>query len=142
MLTIKGEQNILTSNVKGQLDLSTLKDLVVQSLDDDKAFDIEVINLADQSALSESALADYIVVASGTSSTQTIRMAEKLKDRLSTRGIKNIRIEGGSSGDWVVLDIGDIVVHLFRPEVREFYNIEKMWSMPSIGMSPEGFQTA
>lgn len=142
MLIVKGEQNILTSNVKGQLDLSTLKDLVVQSLDDDKAFDIEVINLADQSALSESALADYIVVASGTSSTQTIRMAEKLKDRLSARGIKNIRIEGGSAGDWVVLDIGDVVVHLFRPEVREFYNIEKMWSMPSIGMSPEGFQTA
>lgn len=56
-------------------------------------------------------------------------MAEKLKDRLSVRGLKDIRIEGGAQGDWVVVDIGDIVVHLFKPEVREFYGIEKMWSM-------------
>lgn len=128
--------------MKGHLDVSTLKDLVVQSLDDDKALDIEVINLVDQSGLSESALADYIIVASGTSTTQTTRMAEKLKDRLTVRGYKNIRIEGASQGDWVVLDIGDIVVHLFRPEVREFYNIEKMWSIPPTGTSNEGFRTA
>lgn len=106
-----------------------LKDLVVQSLDDDKALDIEIINLADQSALQDTALADYIVIASGTSTTQTTRMAEKLKDRLNSRGVKDIRIEGGAQGDWVVLDMGDIVVHLFRPEVREFYAIEKMWNM-------------
>ncbi|HPF78581.1 MAG TPA: ribosome silencing factor [Alphaproteobacteria bacterium] len=128
--------------MKGHLDVSALKDLVVQSLDDDKALDIEVINLADQSGLSESALADFIVVASGTSSTQTIRMAEKLKDRLNARGVKNVRIEGASQGDWVVLDMGDIVVHLFRPEVREFYNIEKMWNMPIIGVNQEGFRRA
>ena len=141
-LTREGEPNILTSNMKGHLDVSALKDLVVQSLDDDKALDIEVINLADQSGLSESALADFIVVASGTSSTQTIRMAEKLKDRLNARGVKNVRIEGASQGGWVVLDMGDIVVHLFRPEVREFYNIEKMWNMPIIGVNQEGFRRA
>jgi len=95
-------------------------------LDDDKALDIEVIKLDDESS---SALADYIIVASGTSSTQTKRMAEKLQDRMAARGIKNIRIEGASQGDWVVLDMGDIVVHLFKPEVRDFYNIEKMWTM-------------
>ena len=122
--------------------MSTLKDLVVKSLDDDKALDIEVINLAEHSALNQSALADYIIVASGTSSTQTIRMAEKLKDRLSARGYKNIRIEGASQGDWVVLDIGDIVVHLFRPEVREFYNIEKMWNMPLVNSGHGGIQIA
>lgn len=104
--------------------------------------DIEVINLAEQSALSELALADYIIVASGTSSTQTKRMAEKLKDRMNARGIKNIHVEGAAQGDWVVLDMGDIVVHLFRPEVREFYNIEKMWNMPSIGMNSGDIQTA
>ena len=114
--------------MKGQLDLSTLKDLVVQSLDDDKALEIEVINIAEQSAL-----ADYIIVASGTSSTQITRMAEKLKSRLSARGLKDVRIEGAGQGDWVVLDMGDIVVHLFRPEVREFYNIEKMWGMDVLG---------
>jgi ribosome-associated protein len=57
-------------------------------------------------------------------------MAKKLQDRLNARGIKDIRIEGVSQGDWVVLDMGDIVVHLFRPEVRDFYNIEKMWNVP------------
>lgn len=124
--------------MRGQLDLSTLKDLVIKSLDDDKGFDIETVNLSEQSTLSESAIADYIVVASGTSSTQIKRMAEKLKDRLNARGIKDIRIEGAAQGDWVVLDTGDIVVHLFRPEVREFYNIEKMWNMPSVVAVSQG----
>lgn len=93
--------------------------------------------------MSESALADYIIVASGTSSTQIKSMANKLKDRLNVRGIKDIRIEGASQGDWVVLDMGDIVVHLFRPEVRDFYNIEKMWNMPAPSMaSRDGIRTA
>lgn len=119
--------------MKGQLDLSTLKDLVVQSLDDDKALDVEVIDLADQqNGLENSALADYIVVASGTSSTHVKSMADRLKDRLNVRGLKDIRLEGGAQGDWVVMDAGDIVVHLFRPEVREFYDIEKMWTMGAI----------
>lgn len=123
--------------------MSDLKDLVVKSLDGDKAFEIEIVNLSDQSALSESALADYIVIASGTSSTQIKSMANKLKDRLNARGIKEIRIEGAAQGDWVVLDMGDIVVHLFRPEVREFYNIEKMWNMPSVVASQQdGARTA
>ncbi len=87
-------------------------------------------------------MADYIIVASGTSSTQTKRMAEKLKDRLCVRGYKNIRIEGAAQGDWVVLDVGDIVVHLFKPEVREFYGIEKMWSMPPTDSQQGDFQTA
>ena len=87
-----------------------------------------MIKLDDESA---SALADYIIVASGTSSTQTKRISEKLKDRLNARGFKDVRIEGAAQGDWVVVDVGDIVIHLFRPEVREFYNIEKMWTMPN-----------
>lgn len=119
--------------------MSNLKNLVIGSLEDDKALDIEVITLADNGT---SALADYIIVASGTSSTQTKRMAEKLKDRLNGRGIKDIRIEGTNQGDWVVVDLGDIVVHLFRPEVREFYNIEKMWSMDTNSASISDFQIA
>lgn len=70
-----------------------------------------------------------MIVASGRSSRQIKALAEKLDDRLRTAGLKNIRIEGTSSCDWVVLDAGDVIVHLFRPEVRGFYNIEKMWSM-------------
>lgn len=103
-------------------------------MDDDKALDIEVIELDEQAGL-----ADFIIVASGTSSTQTTRIAEKLKDRLNGRGLKDIRIEGAAQGDWVVMDAGDVIVHLFRPEVREFYNIEKMWSMPDMTASPEHY---
>lgn len=102
-----------------------MKDLVVQSLDDDKGQNIEVIDLRGQSAL-----ADYIIVVSGTSSRQIISMAEKLTERLEARGHKGIRSEGVGQANWVVLDAGDIIVHLFRPEVREFYDIEKMWSVP------------
>ena len=119
--------------------MSILKSLVIESLEDDKALDIETIELSDNSS---SALADYIIVASGTSSTQTKRIADKLKDRLNVRGVKDIRIEGANQGDWVVVDCGDIVVHLFRPEVREFYNIEKMWSMDSSAGETTGFQIA
>jgi ribosome-associated protein len=68
-----------------------------------------------------------MIVASGTSTRQVVAISEKLKERLETRGVKNIRVEGINQGDWVVLDAGDIIVHIFRPEVREFYNIEKMW---------------
>ena len=104
--------------------MSEFKDFVTKSLDDDKALDIKIIDLTNQSAI-----ADYLVIASGTSSAHVKGMADKLKDRLNGRGLKNIKTEGGTTGDWVVLDAGDIVVHLFRPEVREFYNIEKMWNM-------------
>ncbi len=122
--------------------MSDLKDFVTKSLDDDKALDIEVIDLASQSAI-----ADYIVVASGTSTAHVKGLADKLRDRLAARGIKGIRLEGLSQGDWVVMDAGDIVVHVFRPEVREFYNIEKMWSMglgTSQGSTPphDGLNTA
>ncbi len=77
----------------------------------------------------QTALADFMVIASGTSSRQVIATAEKLKERLHARGVRDIRVEGMSQGDWVVLDAGDVIVHLFRPEVRAFYNIEKMWRM-------------
>ncbi len=100
-----------------------LKDLIEQSLDADKALDITVIDLKGQS----SGLADYMIVASGTSSRHVNALASKLKDRLLARGVKGINTEGMAQSDWVVLDAGDIIVHLFRPEVRDFYNIEKMW---------------
>ena len=123
---------------RGALEPATLKDLIVQSLDDDKAVDIEVIDLNGQSAL-----ADYIVVASGTSSRQTVRLAEKLQERLAARGCRTLRAEGMAQGDWVILDTGDVIVHLFRPEVRAFYNIEEMWSMSlPEKASPTGLQLA
>jgi ribosome-associated protein len=108
--------------------VAALKDLIQKSLDDDKAVDIQVIDLSGQSAL-----ADYIIVASGTSSRHITSMAEKLCERLSVRGSKGVRTEGMAQANWVVVDTGDVIIHLFRPEVREFYNIEKMWSVPVPG---------
>ena len=99
-----------------------LKNLIEQSLDADKAENIVTIDLNDQSGL-----ADYMVIASGNSARHVSALAEKLRDRLNIRGIKDIKIEGLSQSDWVAIDAGDVIVHVFRPEVREFYNIEKMW---------------
>ncbi len=74
------------------------------------------------------ALADYMIVASGTSSRHVQALAEKVKHKLEMKGIKGVVIEGIPQCDWVAIDAGDVIVHLFRPEVREFYNIEKMWT--------------
>ena len=76
----------------------------------------------------QAALADYMVVASGQSGKQITRMAEKLIERLKARGHDYIQTEGMSQGDWVIVDAGEIIIHLFRPEVRSFYNLEKIWS--------------
>ena len=91
-------------------------------MDADKATDILTIDLNDQTAI-----ADYMIIASGTSSRHVAALASKLKDRMNARGVKDITVEGLSQSDWVAIDAGDVIIHLFRPEVREFYNIEKMW---------------
>ena len=99
-----------------------LKDLIVATLDADKAEQIETIPLHDQTAL-----ADFMIVASGRSARQVGALADRLVDKLTENGYKNIRVEGQRQADWIVVDVGDVIVHLFRPEVRAFYNIEKMW---------------
>lgn len=96
----------------------------MQWLDDDKAEDIDVIDLRGQTSI-----ADFMVIASGRSSRQTVALTEKLVERLNTYGLKGLKTEGEKTGDWVILDAGDVIVHVFRPEVREFYNIEQMWRM-------------
>jgi len=112
--------------------IEAMKELIAQSLDADKAEDIKIIDLQSQSAI-----ADYMIVATGTSSRHVSGLASKLKDRLEARGIKGIKAEGMAQADWVALDTGDIIVHLFREEVRAFYNIEKMW-MPVNGLDGGG----
>lgn len=109
-----------------------LKDLIVKVLDDNKAEEIESIDLNGQSSL-----ADYMVVASGTSSRQVAALAKKIDEQLSLAGYNVLRTEGLPTADWVIVDCGDVMVHLFRPEVRDFYNIEKMWrqDIPNIGTS-------
>ncbi len=96
--------------------------LVQASLDDNKAEDVVVIELAGRSTI-----ADFMVVATGRSSRQVGTMAEHLREKLKAAGVKGISVEGAARGDWVLIDGGDIIVHLFRPEVRAFYALEKMW---------------
>jgi ribosome-associated protein len=102
--------------------------IVETSLDDDKAEDIVAIDLRGKSTI-----ADYMVIATGRNSRQLAAMASHLDAKLTKAGIKRVSVEGANQGDWVLLDGGDVVVHLFRPEVRTFYALEKMWGaeMPS-----------
>ena len=101
---------------------NTLLQVVLSSLDDDKAQDIISIPLAGKSSI-----ADFMVIASGTSSRQLMAMADHLERNLKDQGTRPLGSEGTRSGDWILIDAGDVIVHLFRPEVREFYQLEKMW---------------
>jgi ribosome-associated protein len=103
----------------------TLLKRILASLDDDKAEDVVSIDLKGRSDM-----ADYMVICSGRSSRQVGAIAQKLVDRLKEELGRKSKIEGKDQGDWVLIDTGDVVVHVFRPEVREFYQLEKMW-MPS-----------
>lgn len=98
---------------------------ILSSLDDDKAEDVVTIDLRGRSSV-----ADYMVVCSGRSSRQVAAIAEKLIERLKADLGRTCKVEGKEQGDWVLIDATDVVVHVFRPEVREFYQLEKMW-MPS-----------
>jgi ribosome-associated protein len=100
-----------------------LHQMVLTSLDDDLAQNIVTINLSGKSAL-----ADHMVVATGRSKRHVSALADHLLRKLKENGEKNIRTEGQKTGDWVLVDAGDVVVHIFREEVRAFYGIEKMWA--------------
>ncbi len=95
---------------------------VLKSLNDDKGEDIVQIDLRGKSEIG-----DYMVIASGRSTRQVTAMAEKLADRVKQEFGIISKTEGKDTGDWVLIDTGDIIVHIFRPEVREFYQLEKMW---------------
>jgi len=97
-------------------------------LDEDKALETVIINLNGKTSL-----ADYIVIASGSSRRHVGAMADHLRLKIKECGISNVSVEGKSQCDWVLIDAGDVIIHLFRPEVREFYNIEKMWGVPLHG---------
>ncbi len=95
---------------------------ILTSLSEDKAEDIVQIDLRGKSAIG-----DFMIVCSGRSTRQVTSIAEKLADRLKTELGVLTKIEGKDAGDWVLIDTGDVIVHIFRPEVREFYQLEKMW---------------
>lgn len=100
-----------------------VRDLVVASIDQDKGDAIRIIDLRGRSSI-----ADYLVIASGNSNRHVVSMAEHLIEKIKAAGVV-VRSEGMIQGDWVLLDGGDVIVHLFRPEIRTFYNLEKMWGV-------------
>ena len=103
-----------------------LHELVLAQLDDDQAMDVVTIPLDGKSAM-----ADHMVIASGSSTRRVATMAQKLAEKIKQAGHGPVHVEGLSAADWVLIDAGDVVIHLFRPEVRSFYNLERMWSFES-----------
>ena len=97
-------------------------EVVLASLDDDKAEEVVTIDIRGRASF-----ADHLVIASGRSGRQVAAMADHLAAKLKGLGLK-IGLEGMGQADWVLIDAGDVVIHLFRPEVRAFYNLERMWS--------------
>ena len=98
---------------------------ILKSLDDDKAEDVVQIDLRGKTAIG-----DYMVICSGRSTRQVSAISEKLAQRIKDSYGLTPRIEGKDVGDWVLIDTGDVIVHVFRPEVRDFYQLEKMWLAP------------
>ena len=103
---------------------------MLKSLDEDKAEDVVQIDLRGISSIG-----DYMIIASGRSSRQVVSISEKMVDRLKQEYGISCKLEGKDGGDWVLIDTGDVVVHVFRPEVREFYQLEKMW-LPAGSAAP------
>ena len=114
---------VTISKMQSHLDPDQILELVTSSLDMDKAEDVATIPLRGKSSM-----ADYMVVASGTSSRQVAAMAENLEFRLKTASVEILGLEGVRQADWVLIDANDVIIHLFRPEVREFYGLERMWT--------------
>lgn len=107
--------------------ISPLCKSLARALDANKAEDITTLNLKDKCSF-----ADYMIVASGRSSRHVSALAHYVIDDLKKSGQQPLSVEGRDTGDWVLIDAGAIVVHIFRPEIRQFYNIEKMWALPAV----------
>ena len=103
--------------------ISDLKQIVINTLDINKAQDIVSINLKDKSSM-----ADYMIIASGTSSRHIQSLSEQVLEKLKNNGVRESKIEGKESGEWKLVDGIDLIVHIFHPEKRKFYELEKIWS--------------
>jgi ribosome-associated protein len=103
--------------------VEALHQMILKSLDDDQAVETISIPLAGKSTI-----ADYMVIASGKSTRQVASMAAKLQQKIKQDFGRLARVEGLATADWVLIDAGDVIIHLFRPEVRSFYNLERMWA--------------
>ncbi|MDC0043641.1 ribosome silencing factor [Candidatus Pelagibacter sp.] len=103
--------------------ISNLKTIIINTLDSNKALDVILIDLKDKSSM-----ADYMIIASGTSSRHIQSLSEQVLEKLKINGVKDCKIEGKESNDWKLVDGIDVIIHIFNPEKRKFYELEKMWS--------------
>jgi len=104
-------------------EIEKLKKEIEQILNDNKAIEVKSISLKDKTSI-----ADFMIIASGTSSKHIQSLSQILLDRLKKKGIENCRLEGRASNDWKLIDAADIIIHIFHPEKRKFYDLESMWS--------------
>ena len=114
------------------MDLRTKQRVVVEALEDVKGYDIMVFNTARLPSMFE-----RVVIASGTSSTQVRALADRVQERIREQGSRVYGVEGESAGEWVLVDLGDVVVHIMHPTVREFYNLEEIWGGKPVKMKTE-----
>jgi ribosome-associated protein len=106
------------------MNAESLKALAIEALEDLKGVGIKVMDVRGRSTFT-----DYMVIASGTSDRHVNALSEKVVEKIKTAGMRPLGIEGSRGGGWVLVDFGDLVVHVMKPEVREFYNLEKLWSV-------------
>ena len=108
---------------KSQIDAKTISELVLKSLDEDQAIDVLSIDLAGKTSI-----ADIMIVASGRNSRHVAAIADHISTALKDSGAGRLKVQGLENADWVLIDAGDVIVHLFRPEVRDFYSLETIWN--------------
>ena len=114
------------------MDLRTKQRVVVEALEDVKGYDIQVFNTARLPSMFE-----RVVIASGTSNTQVRALADRVQERIREQGSRVYGVEGESGGEWVLVDLGDVVVHIMHPTVREFYNLEEIWGSKAVRRKSE-----
>jgi ribosome-associated protein len=115
------------------MDSEQLQTLTIDALDEIKAVDVVALDVRRLTSI-----ADSIVIASGTSQRHVQSLADNVLQRAREAGIRPLGVEGEQAGDWVLVDLGDVIVHVMRPEVRDFYNLEKLWDVAPRSASVEG----
>lgn len=137
MNTKQGRTKLIAQSEKAIPNGDQVLEFVNAYLDDDKAENVVVVDLEGKTEI-----ADYLVVATGTSQRHVGAMTHHIQRNLKLEGVQGVAIEGAPQCDWVLIDAGDVIIHLFRPEVRDFYNLEKIWMAPApatpdvAGMAP------